>query len=81
LEKLLECLFQEPVVLQVGKAYPMGPIGELFLLVQKNKAGQWMENNQTDPMIRVKNMPSVISKGKDQQLERSIKELLKDVQK
>ncbi|MDT0607142.1 S41 family peptidase [Croceitalea rosinachiae] len=45
----------------------------------KNKAGEWMENNQTEPMIRVKNMPDVIDKGIDQQLERSIEELLKDV--
>ncbi|MEO0570089.1 MAG: S41 family peptidase [Bacteroidota bacterium] len=45
----------------------------------KNKAGEWMENNQTEPMIRVKNNPDVIDKGVDQQLERSIEELLKDV--
>ncbi|MDG2074641.1 MAG: S41 family peptidase, partial [Polaribacter sp.] len=45
----------------------------------KNKAGQWMENNQTNPLIQVKNMPGVINKGRDQQLERSIRELLKDV--
>lgn len=45
----------------------------------KNKAGEWMENNQTEPMIMVKNMPDVIDKGIDQQLERSIEELLKEV--
>ena len=45
----------------------------------KNKAGEWMENNQTEPMIKVKNMPGVIDRGTDQQLLRSIKELLKDV--
>ncbi|MBS9464372.1 PD40 domain-containing protein [Flagellimonas sp. 389] len=45
----------------------------------KNKAGEWMENNQTEPMIKVKNMPDVIDKGIDQQLERSIEELLKEV--
>ena len=45
----------------------------------KNKAGEWMENNQTEPMIQVKNDPDVIDKGIDQQLERSITELLKDV--
>ena len=27
-----------------------------------------MENNETAPMIRVKNMPNIISKGKDQQV-------------
>jgi tricorn protease len=45
----------------------------------KNKAGQWMENNQTNPLIQVKNMPGSIDKGVDQQLTRSIQELLKDV--
>ncbi len=45
----------------------------------KNKEGEWMENNQTEPMIMVKNSPDVIDKGVDQQLERSIEELLLDV--
>ena len=46
----------------------------------KNKAGEWMENNQTEPKILVKNQPDVIDKGIDQQLERAIAELLKEVQ-
>lgn len=45
----------------------------------KNKAGEWMENNQTEPTIKVKNMPGKIDNGIDEQLLRSIKELLKDV--
>lgn len=45
----------------------------------KNMNGEWMENNQTEPMIKVKNMPSVITAGKDQQLVRSIQELLRDI--
>jgi tricorn protease len=45
----------------------------------KNKAGEWMENNQTEPTIKVKNMPSKIANGIDQQLMRSIRELLNDV--
>jgi C-terminal processing protease CtpA/Prc len=45
----------------------------------KNKAGEWMENNQTEPMIKIKNIPGKIDNGIDQQLLRSIKELLKDV--
>ena len=45
----------------------------------KNKAGEWMENNQTEPMILVKNAPDVIDKGTDQQLERSIEVLLEEV--
>lgn len=43
----------------------------------KNKAGEWMENNETVPEIMVKNMPGIIDKGRDQQLEVAIKELLK----
>ena len=45
----------------------------------KNKAGEWMENNQTEPQIKVKNMPGVIDSGRDQQLERAIQEMLRDV--
>lgn len=43
----------------------------------KNKAGEWLENHETKPDIQVKNMPGVIDKGKDQQLEVAISELLK----
>ena len=43
----------------------------------KNKAGEWLENNETKPDIQVKNMPGMIDKGKDQQLEVAIAELLK----
>lgn len=45
----------------------------------KNKAGEWLENNETKPDIQVKNMPGAIDKGKDQQLEVAIAELLKVV--
>ncbi|WP_299677762.1 S41 family peptidase [uncultured Tenacibaculum sp.] len=45
----------------------------------KDKSGRWMENNQTEPMIKVKNMPGIIDNGRDQQLERSVKEMLKDI--
>ncbi|WP_417886440.1 S41 family peptidase [Zunongwangia sp.] len=45
----------------------------------KNKAGEWMENNQTEPDIIVKNMPGVISEGRDQQLEKGIEVLLDQV--
>jgi len=47
----------------------------------KNKAGEWLENNETKPDIQVKNMPGMIDKGRDQQLEVAIQELLKDVKK
>jgi tricorn protease len=58
---------------------PNGSYWGVVPVSAKNKAGEWMENNQTEPLIKVKNMPGVIDKGKDQQLERSIEELLKDV--
>jgi tricorn protease len=45
----------------------------------KNKAGEWMENNETKPQFLVKNMPGKIDKGIDQQLEKAIEELLKDI--
>lgn len=46
----------------------------------KNKAGEWLENNETPPMFQVKNQPEIIAEGRDQQLEKAIDELLKDVQ-
>lgn len=45
----------------------------------KNKAGEWMENNETVPQFQVKNMPGKIDKGVDQQLEKAVDELLKDI--
>ena len=45
----------------------------------RNMSGEWMENNQTEPMIKVKNMPGVIDRGVDQQLERAIEELMREV--
>ncbi len=45
----------------------------------KNMAGEWMENNQTEPDVIVKNMPGVIDKGRDQQLEKGIELLLEKV--
>ena len=45
----------------------------------KNKAGEWMENNQTSPDIIIKNTPSLMAEGRDQQLEASIDTLLEQV--
>lgn len=45
----------------------------------KDKSGRWMENLQTEPDIKIKNMPGVIDSGRDQQLERAIEELLREV--
>ena len=44
----------------------------------KDKSGNWMENLQTEPDIKVKNMPGIIDQGRDEQLERAIEEMMKD---
>ena len=43
----------------------------------KNKAGEWLENNETVPDVQVKNMPETIVNGTDEQLEKAIAEILK----
>jgi tricorn protease len=45
----------------------------------KNKAGEWLENNETRPQFEVKNMPGKIDVGIDQQLLKAVEELLKDL--
>jgi Tol biopolymer transport system component/C-terminal processing protease CtpA/Prc len=45
----------------------------------KNKAGEWLENNETKPQFQIKNMPGEIENGIDRQLEKAIEELLKDL--
>lgn len=45
----------------------------------QNQAGEWLENNQTNPDVRVKNMPDIIVKGRDQQLEKAIEVLMEEV--
>lgn len=58
---------------------PNGSYWGVVPVSAKSKEGKWMENLQTEPTIKVKNMPGVIDTGRDQQLERSIQELLEDV--
>jgi len=57
---------------------PMGGYWGVVPVSAKNKKGEWLENNQTNPDIMVRNQPGVIDFGRDQQLERAIKEILKD---
>jgi tricorn protease len=45
----------------------------------KNKAGEWLENNETVPEYKVKNMPGVIDNGRDQQLEKAVEVLMETV--
>lgn len=67
------CSFAGWEMLPDGGRWGMVPISA------KNKAGEWMENNETKPQFQVKNMPGKIDKGVDEQLEKAIEELLKDV--
>jgi len=45
----------------------------------KNISGLYLENLQTEPDIKVANEYNVVAKGKDQQLEAAVAELLKEV--
>ncbi len=58
---------------------PDGSVWGVVPVSAKDKSGNWMENNQTEPQFKVKNMPGVIDQGRDQQLEKAIEEMLKDV--
>ena len=58
---------------------PDGSVWGVVPVSAKDKAGNWMENNQTEPTIKIKNMPGVIDNGKDQQLERAVEEMLGDL--
>ena len=67
------CSFAGWEMLPDGGRWGMVPISA------KDKSGNWMENNETKPQFQVKNMPGQIDKGKDQQLEKAVEELMKDV--
>lgn len=43
--------------------------------------GKFCENTQLDPDIRIKNEPEMMSKGRDQQLERAVQEIQKSLTK
>lgn len=45
----------------------------------KDMKGQYLENHQTEPDIKVMNEYNVVSKGKDQQLEAAVNALLKEL--
>jgi hypothetical protein len=38
--------------------------------------GKYMENTQFEPDIKVKNEPEILTKGKDQQIEKAVQDLL-----
>jgi Tol biopolymer transport system component/C-terminal processing protease CtpA/Prc len=45
----------------------------------KNMSGQYLENRQTEPDIKLMNEYELVKKGIDQQLEVAVKELMKDI--
>jgi tricorn protease len=67
------CSFAGWSVLPDGTRWGMVPVSA------RNKNEEWMENNQTYPDIQVKNMPGYVDRGRDQQLERAIDELLRQL--
>jgi hypothetical protein len=42
-------------------------------------SGQYLENRQTEPDIKLMNEYELVKKGIDQQLEVAVKELMKDI--
>ena len=58
---------------------PDGSLWGVVPISAKDIDGEWMENNQTEPTVKVKNMPGFIDKGVDQQLLKGIEVLLEDV--
>ena len=58
---------------------PDGSVWGVVPVSAKDINGDWMENNQTEPDIKVKNMPGVIDQGRDEQLERAVLELMEEV--
>jgi tricorn protease len=58
---------------------PDGTFWGVVPVSAKDINGQWMENNQTDPDVLVKNMPGVIDQGMDQQLQKAVQVMLEDL--
>lgn len=58
------------------EALPDGTRWGVVPVSARNMSDEWMENNQTEPMIRVKNEPGIVDNGRDQQLERAVEVLL-----
>lgn len=59
--------------LQNGMVFGIPQVGMV------DKDGKYLENNQLEPDIKAPNEPGEVSKGRDQQLEAAVKELLKVV--
>ena len=47
----------------------------------RTEQGNWLENTQLEPDVKVRNTPEKMAVGEDEQLEAAVKELLKEVKK
>jgi tricorn protease len=45
----------------------------------RTEQGNWLENTQLEPDVKVRNTPEKMAKGEDEQLEAAVKELMKEV--
>ena len=45
----------------------------------RTEEGNWLENTQLEPDVKVRNTPEALSEGRDEQLEAAVKELQKEV--
>ncbi len=45
----------------------------------RTEQGNWLENTQLEPDVKVRNTPEKMADGVDEQLEAAVKELLKEV--
>ena len=66
------CTFAGWESLQDGLRWGVPGLG-----VKETRTGKYLENMQTEPDVLVRNDYNVMSKGRDQQLEAAITELLK----
>ena len=60
---------------------PDGSVWGVVPVSAKDIHGNWMENAETTPDILIKNMPGMVDKGVDEQLERAVLELMEEVEK
>ena len=45
----------------------------------RTEQGNWLENTQLEPDVKVRNTPEKLAEGEDEQLEAAVRELQKEV--
>ncbi len=58
---------------------PNGVVWGVVPVSAKNKAGEWLENNETDPDVIIRNQPGSITEGRDEQLEKAVELMLEEL--